>query len=153
MKLIRLTMKAFGPYKQKQTIDFTELKDRKLFVISGATGAGKTTIFDAITFALYGTASGSDRENIMMLRSDFASSDEHTSVELIFQVHGRKYRVFRQMGHLKPGNKTRTDRKSTRLNSSHVKISYAVFCLKKNSLTIRQSLSMLVQIAASSSPR
>lgn len=108
MKLIRLTMKAFGPYKQKQTIDFTKLKDRKLFVISGATGAGKTTIFDAITFALYGTASGSDRENIMMLRSDFASSDEHTSVELIFQVHGRKYRVFRQMGHLKPGNKTRT---------------------------------------------
>lgn len=101
-------MTAFGPYKDTETIDFTELEDRKLFVISGATGAGKTTIFDAITFALYGTASGSDRENVTMLRSHFAADDVHTAVELIFQLHDKKYRVFRQMGHVKEGNKSKT---------------------------------------------
>lgn len=108
MKLIRLTMTALGPYRNTETIDFTELEDRKLFVISGATGAGKTTIFDAITFALYGTASGEDREDITMLRSHFASDDVHTSVELIFKLHDRTYRVLRQMGHIKKGNKTKT---------------------------------------------
>lgn len=101
-------MKALGPYKDSQTIDFTELEDRKLFVISGATGAGKTTIFDAITYALYGTASGADRENVTMLRSHFAHDDVHTSVELIFKLHERTYRIFRQMAHLKKGNKTKT---------------------------------------------
>lgn len=108
MKLIRLTMTALGPYKGTQVIDFTELEDRKLFVISGATGAGKTTIFDAITFALYGTASGSDRENITMLRSHFADDDVHTAVELTFKLHDRTFRVLRQMGHIKKGNKTKT---------------------------------------------
>ena len=108
MNLIRLTMTAFGPYKNNQVIDFTELEDRKLFVISGATGAGKTTIFDAITFALYGTASGSDRDNITMLRSHFADEAVHTSVELIFQLHDKKFRVFRQLGHVKEGNRTPT---------------------------------------------
>lgn len=101
-------MKAFGPYKDEQLIDFTELEERKLFVISGATGAGKTTIFDAITFALYGTASGSDRDNVSMLRSHFANDDIHTSVELTFQLRNRTYRIFRQMGHIKKGNKTKT---------------------------------------------
>lgn len=101
-------MTALGPYKDTQVVDFTELEERKLFVISGATGAGKTTIFDAITFALYGTASGSDRENITMLRSHFASDDVHTAVELTFRIHARTYRVFRQMGHVKKGNKTKT---------------------------------------------
>lgn len=111
MKLIRLTMTAFGPYKDKQVIDFTELEDRQLFVISGPTGAGKTTIFDAITFALYGTASGSDRDDIAMLRSQFASDDVHTSVDLIFELHHHTYRVFRQMGHIRVGNKTPTGAK------------------------------------------
>src|SRR5690625_1445398 len=108
MKLIRLKMTAFGPYKDTETIDFTKLGDRKLFVISGATGAGKTTIFDAITYALYGTASGADRENVTMLRSHFADDDVHTSVELVFKLHDRTYRIFRQMGHIKKGNKTKT---------------------------------------------
>lgn len=108
MKLIRLKMTAFGPYKDTETIDFTKLGDRRLFVISGATGAGKTTIFDAITFALYGSASGSDRENVTMLRSHFAEDDVHTAVELQFQIHDRTYRVLRQLGHVKKGNKTKT---------------------------------------------
>lgn len=62
MKPIKLTMKAFGPYKSEEVIDFNELKDNRLFVISGSTGAGKTTIFDGICFALYGFGSGQDRK-------------------------------------------------------------------------------------------
>ncbi len=108
MKPLKLTMTAFGPYKDKETIDFRSLEDHRLFVISGATGAGKTTIFDGMCFALYGTASGTDRENTAMLRSHFADDDTHTAVELTFALNGRVYRVFRQLGHIKKGNKTRT---------------------------------------------
>ncbi|MGM8364422.1 AAA family ATPase [Virgibacillus sp. W0181] len=108
MKPLKLKMTAFGPYKDTESIDFTELKTNRLFVISGNTGAGKTTIFDGICFALYGSASGRDRENITMLRSDFAEDDTHTAVELVFTIHGRKYRILRQLGHVKTGNKSKT---------------------------------------------
>lgn len=108
MKPIKLVMTAFGPYKNREVIDFRELKDHHLFVISGNTGAGKTTIFDGICFALYGSASGSDRDDNQMLRSDFAEDDVHTSVELIFSLRGRTYRILRQLGHVKKGNKTKT---------------------------------------------
>nr|WP_253286662.1 SMC family ATPase [Virgibacillus sp. MSJ-26] len=101
-------MTAFGPYKDSETIDFNELQNNDLYVISGNTGAGKTTIFDGICFALYGTASGEDRENHMMLRSDFANDDTHTSAELEFELKGRTYRILRQLGHVKQGNKTKT---------------------------------------------
>lgn len=108
MKPIQLSMTAFGPYKEKEIIDFTELEEHQLFVISGATGAGKTTIFDGICFALYGTASGTDRDNIMMLRSHFADDHVHTAVELIFELKGSTYRILRQLGHVKQGNKSKT---------------------------------------------
>lgn len=108
MRPIQLTMTAFGPYKDTEIIDFEELEDHQLFVISGQTGSGKTTIFDGICFALYGSASGQDRENNTMLRSDFADDDIHTSVELIFEQHHRRFRVLRQLGHQKKGNKTPT---------------------------------------------
>jgi len=111
VKPLKLTMTAFGPYKEKEVIDFTELKDHHLFVISGNTGAGKTTIFDGICFALYGSASGSDRDDNQMLRSDFAKDETHTSAELIFSLHGKTYRIFRQPGHVKKGNKTKTGEK------------------------------------------
>lgn len=62
MKPRRLMMQAFGPYADKETIDFTVLKNHQLFLITGPTGSGKTTILDAMTFALYGTASGDLRE-------------------------------------------------------------------------------------------
>src|SRR5699024_629765 len=75
---LKLTMTAFGPYKERETIDCEKLGDHKLFVISGNTGAGKTTIFDGICFALFGSASGTDRDNHAMLRSDFADDDTHT---------------------------------------------------------------------------
>ncbi|MYL59925.1 AAA family ATPase, partial [Virgibacillus halodenitrificans] len=108
MRPLKLKMTAFGPYKRTEIVDFNELEDNRLFVISGNTGAGKTTIFDAICFALYGSASGQDRENTLMLRSDFAEDDTHTAVELLFELKGHHYRVLRQLGHVKKGNKSKT---------------------------------------------
>ncbi len=108
MRPLKLTMTAFGPYKNSEVIDFSELKDNRLFVISGNTGAGKTTIFDAICFALYGSASGEDRSDVKGMRSDFAADEVHTSVELEFELRGHFYRVKRQLSHVKKGNKTAT---------------------------------------------
>jgi exonuclease SbcC len=104
-------MTAFGPYKDKETIDFARLGGHRLFLISGNTGAGKTSIFDAICFALYGEASGEDRSEPRMLRSQFASDDVYTSVEFEFELRGRTYRIFRQLPHIKQGNKTATGEK------------------------------------------
>ncbi|MFC7687271.1 SbcC/MukB-like Walker B domain-containing protein [Ureibacillus sp. GCM10028918] len=111
MKPIKLTMKAFGPYKNEEVIDFNELKDNRLFVISGSTGAGKTTIFDGICFALYGFGSGQDRKETKTLRSDFAEDSVHTAVELVFAIRGKTYRVLRQLPHVKEGRKTATGEK------------------------------------------
>ncbi len=108
MKPIRLIMNAFGPYKGKEIVDFSELGEHRLFSISGNTGAGKTTIFDAICYALYGEASGEERNDAVMLRSHFAEDHVHTSVELIFAIRDRVYRIIRQMAHKKKGNKTAT---------------------------------------------
>lgn len=99
MKPLKLTMTAFGPYKDKEVIDFTQLHEHGIFVVSGSTGAGKTTIFDAITFALYDTGSGEDREKSSFLRSDFADVTVDTEVELIFEVRNRIYRILRKFGH------------------------------------------------------
>lgn len=111
MRPLLLTLTAFGPYREKEAIDFRELKEHRLFVISGNTGAGKTTIFDAICFALYGTASGEDRAETRLLRSHFADEELHTSVELLFAVKHKTYRVFRQMKHRKGNNKSETGEK------------------------------------------
>ena len=97
MRPIQLTMTAFGPYKGTEVVNFEELQENQLFVISGATGSGKTTIFDGICFAFYGQASGEDRTDIRAMRSDFAENDIQTSVELIFEVHNRTYRIMRQI--------------------------------------------------------
>ena len=111
MRPLKLILTAFGPYREREVIDFLELQDHRLFVISGNTGAGKTTIFDAICFALYGTASGEDRAEIRMLRSQFADEAIHTSVELSFMVKDKHYRVLRQMKHRKGNNKGETGEK------------------------------------------
>lgn len=108
MRPIQLTMTAFGPYKGMETVDFRELKDNRLFVISGATGAGKTTIFDGICFALYGQASGEDRTDNRAMRSDFADDAVQTTVELTFDIHNRTYRIMRQIPYVKQGNKSET---------------------------------------------
>lgn len=108
MRPLKLKLTAFGPYKHTETIDFADLKGNQLFVISGSTGSGKTTIFDGICFALYGAASGSDRAETRHLRSDFAEDGTHTCVEMEFEIHNKVYRILRQMSHVKAGNKSAT---------------------------------------------
>lgn len=94
MKPIKLTMQAFGPYVQKQEIDFTLFENKGLFLISGDTGSGKTTIFDAIVYALYGELSGDIRKP-EMLRSQYAHPSMDTYVELEFLLHDERYLIKR----------------------------------------------------------
>ena len=101
MRPEKLTISAFGPYAGKTRIDFSGLGDRGLFLITGDTGAGKTTIFDAITFALYGEASGNVRE-AGMFRSKYAREDVPTFVELEFMYQGKRYRIVRNPEYLRP---------------------------------------------------
>lgn len=94
MKPLKLVMSAFGPYPGEEVIDFKNLKEKNIFLITGPTGAGKTTIFDAISYALFGEASGSSRDNDS-LRSHFAALDNPTYVELEFELKGERYRLKR----------------------------------------------------------
>ncbi|MEC3885919.1 SMC family ATPase [Halobacillus sp. HZG1] len=100
MKALTLTMAAFGPYRHKQIVDFTTLGEESIFLITGPTGAGKTTIFDAMCFALYGRASGSDRDQDSM-RSHFADPGEPTYVEFTFELRGKTYRIVRMPKQMK----------------------------------------------------
>ena len=95
MKPLKLTMSAFGSYADVQNIDFTELGDVGLYLITGETGSGKTTIFDAISFALYGKASGDARKDFSSLRSDFAADKAKTFVELDFASGDNRYNIKR----------------------------------------------------------
>ena len=94
MRPARLTISAFGPYAGEVTLDLEKLGERGIYLITGDTGAGKTTIFDAITFALYGSASGENRKP-RMLRSKYASGDAKTFVEMEFFYRGERYRLRR----------------------------------------------------------
>lgn len=113
MRPLKLKMSAFGPYAGEETIDFTALQDKNIFLITGPTGAGKTTIFDGITFALYGRASGDERKS-ENFRSDFADEDRLTFVELWFEVKGKKYYIKRipQQKKKKARGEGYTDQKS-----------------------------------------
>ena len=93
MKPLKLTMSAFGSYAGKNVIDFTG-QQQGIFLITGDTGAGKTTIFDAITYALYNQTSGGERNGNMM-RSQYAQPEAETYVELEFLYRGQTYRVRR----------------------------------------------------------
>ena len=95
MRPIYLEMHAFGPYAGKQAVDFTQLGTRNVFLIYGPTGAGKTTVLDAICYALYGDTSGSRRSGAHM-RSEYASPQEPTSVCFVFAIGSACYRVERQ---------------------------------------------------------
>ncbi|AQY51020.1 exonuclease, SbcC family protein [Listeria weihenstephanensis FSL R9-0317] len=94
MRPLRLTIQAFGAYAKAETIDFTELGQERIFVISGKTGAGKSTIFDAMTFALFGRANTNDREGFS-LRSHYALPTDLTEVTLEFLLRGVRYQVRR----------------------------------------------------------
>ncbi|MGN0807169.1 MAG: AAA family ATPase [Candidatus Coproplasma sp.] len=94
MKPVKLIMSAFGPYAGRTELDFTLLGNSGVYLICGDTGAGKTTIFDAIVFALFGRASGDSRQP-EMFRSKYATPDTPTYVELTFTYRGEEYKVLR----------------------------------------------------------
>ena len=94
MRPIKLVMNAFGPYASKEEVDFEAFGENGLFLITGDTGSGKTTIFDAITFALFNRTSGMDR-SISNIRSDFAGAEEETYVEFTFSHIGQTYQIYR----------------------------------------------------------
>ena len=95
MKLVDLEMCAFGPYAQVERIPFSAFGESGLFLITGDTGAGKTTIFDAVMYALFGEASGDNRSEDM-LRSDFADPTCETYVKLVFLYGGKEYKIERK---------------------------------------------------------
>lgn len=96
MRPVKLTMEAFGPYAKRTEIDFEKLGTDGLYLITGDTGAGKTTIFDAVTYALYGESSGGERKNDMM-RSKYAAPTVKPMAELVFEVDGKRHTVVRTL--------------------------------------------------------
>lgn len=113
MKPEKLVISAFGPYAGETEIDFRKLGDKGIYLITGDTGAGKTTIFDAITFALYGEASGEVRDT-KMFRSQYAQAEAETYVELIFRFQGKEYGIRRSPEYKRPKKRGSgfTDRKA-----------------------------------------
>ena len=101
MRPLKLILSAFGPYSGETALEMERLGDRGLYLIAGDTGAGKTTIFDAIAFALYGEASGDGRKS-GMLRSQYASPGTPTYVDLTFLHAGKTYRVRRNPDYVRP---------------------------------------------------
>jgi exonuclease SbcC len=101
MRPLNLTISAFGPYKDETFIDFTKLGEKGMYLITGDTGAGKTTIFDAICFALYGEPSGSSRDP-RMFRCKYSDAKVPTYVELLFSYHGKEYRIRRNPEYERP---------------------------------------------------
>ena len=101
MRPLVITLSAFGPFLGLSTVDLRPLGDRGLYLICGDTGAGKTTLFDAITYALYGEPSG-DTRKAGMLRSKYARAEVPTFVEMLFEYGGREYRLHRSPEQMRP---------------------------------------------------
>jgi DNA repair protein SbcC/Rad50 len=101
MRPLKLVTRAFGPYAKELVLDFDDLGSQTLFLIHGPTGAGKTTILDAMCFALYGVCSGDDRDG-KRVRSDLADPEMVTDVCFDFRLGGEEYRVYRKPDQLKP---------------------------------------------------
>lgn len=104
MRPLKITMSAFGPYAGEVTLDMQKLGKSGIYLITGDTGAGKTTIFDAISYALYGEASGNYRENTT-LRSKYASADIPTFVELEFEYNNEIYKINRNPEYPRPNKR------------------------------------------------
>lgn len=107
MKPIKLRLQAFGPFKDLVEIDFDSFSSTGLFLLTGKTGAGKTTIFDAISYALFECTSGNARSKDNV-RSDYASNDVKTFVEFSFMHNGICYSIYRQPSYLRDGYKSKT---------------------------------------------
>lgn len=101
MRPNKLILSAFGPYAGRVELDFEQLGKQGLYLITGDTGAGKTTIFDGITYALYGEASGENRDP-SMFRSKYANADTPTNVELIFTCRNQVYSIIRNPEYSRP---------------------------------------------------
>lgn len=101
MRPIRLTLSAFGPYAEQTVLELDKLGTNGLYLITGDTGAGKTTVFDAIVYALYGEASGANREP-SMFRSKYALPETRTFVELVFLYGQKQYKVYRNPEYERP---------------------------------------------------
>lgn len=97
MRPISVEFSCFGPYMERQFVDFAELERGGLFLICGETGAGKTTILDAMSVALYGKASGGTRGEISDMRCKLATKDDITRVEFVFDIGGRRYKFLRTL--------------------------------------------------------
>ena len=114
MRPLKLTISAFGPYAGESVLDLEKLGDRGLYLITGDTGAGKTMLFDAICFALYGRSSGQERniggnkDNGELFRSQYAKPETETFVELEFMNRGQRYTVRRVPGYRRPNSKSKT---------------------------------------------
>ena len=104
MRPLSLTISAFGPYADRVQLDMNSLGESGLYLITGRTGAGKTTVFDAISYALYGEPSGSSR-NPQMLRSKYASPDTPTEVILTFRYGEKDYTIRRNPEYMRPAKR------------------------------------------------
>ena len=97
MKPVSVRFQCFGPYKEEMFVDFETLEKNGLFLICGETGAGKTTILDAICYALYGKSSGGNRGDLSVMRCKLAEPSEETVVEFTFDNNGKRYRFVRTL--------------------------------------------------------
>ena len=114
MKPIQLVLSAFGPYVERTVIDFSALGEEGLFLIAGDTGAGKTTIFDAISFALYGEASGGkEKRKSRSFHSDYVSDQTETYVELTFRHRGETWWIRRNLEYQRPAKKKKDGMETT----------------------------------------
>ncbi|WP_031548750.1 AAA family ATPase [Salinicoccus luteus] len=135
MKPIRINMQYFGPF-ENETIDFDRVRD-SMFLIGGRTGSGKTMIFDAITYALYGTLSTSDRAE-GSVRSQFATDNDISSIRLEFEIRGKRYTVERTLSYSKEGRKTPVPPKAVLYDASGEVLEGSINGVKQKVLDILQ---------------
>lgn len=144
----RLTLSAFGPYADKTVLELEKLGNKGLYLITGDTGAGKTTIFDAITYALYGKTSGANRTPKMM-RSEYAKPETQTEVEFLFSYNGKDYVIKRNPEYERP--KTRGEGLTKQAKSVTLKMPDGRIITKETDETIKNIIGIdydqFVQIA------
>lgn len=134
MRPLKITISAFGPYANKTVVDMQKFGKSGLYLITGDTGAGKTTIFDAITFALYGETSGGKRDANMM-RSKYASAETPTFVELVFEYGAEVYKVFRSPEYERPSK--RGDKMTKQLAAAELYIPDGTVITKTKEVTAK----------------